>query len=73
MLSSLVPAFIPSTRRSLDCLSEEEILALAICAVEEDSRIYQANSANLRDNYPAPAWGFEDMAEVEVTHKILLI
>ena len=73
MLSSLVPAFIPSTRRSLDSLSEEEILALAIGAEEEDARIYQAYAANLRDNYPASAKVFEDMAEVEVTHKNMLI
>lgn len=73
MLSSLMPAFIPSTRRSLDSLSEEEILALAIGAEEEDSRIYQAYAANLRDNYPASARVFEDMAEVEVTHKNMLI
>src|SRR3546814_14283234 len=73
MLPSLVPPFISSARRSLDSLTEEEILALAIGAEEEDSRIYQAYAANLRDRYPASAKVFEDMAEVEITHKNMLI
>src|SRR3546814_1193516 len=73
MLPSLVPPFISSARRSLDSLTEEEILALAIGAEEEDSRIYQAYAANLRDRYPASAKVFEDMAEVEITHNNMLI
>jgi rubrerythrin len=72
MLSSLLPAFI-SPRRSFDTLSEQEILALAIGAEEEDSRIYLAYADNLRGRYPASAKVFEDMAEVEHTHKNMLI
>lgn len=73
MFFALLPAFIPAARRSLDTLTEEEILALAIGAEEEDARIYQAYAYNLRDRYPASAKVFEDMAEVEQTHKNMLI
>ncbi|MCF6369290.1 iron exporter MbfA [Rhizobium halophilum] len=66
------PSFM-SSRRSFDSLSEDEILALAIGAEEEDSRIYLAYADNLRDRYPASAKVFEDMAEVEQAHKNMLI
>ncbi|HEV7435388.1 MAG TPA: ferritin family protein [Pseudorhizobium sp.] len=68
----LSPSFM-SSRRSFDSLSEDEILALAIGAEEEDSRIYLAYADNLRDRYPASAKVFEDMAEVEQAHKNMLI
>jgi len=73
MLSALVPPFISPARRPFASLTEEEILALAIGAEEEDARIYRAYADNLRDRYPASAKVFEDMAEVEATHKNMLI
>ncbi|MCK8780420.1 rubrerythrin family protein [Rhizobium sp. NTR19] len=63
----------PSSKRPFDTLSEEEILALAIGAEEEDARIYLAYADGLRVQYPASAKVFEDMAEVEQTHKNMLI
>ncbi len=72
----MLGALLSSTawaRRSFDSLSEEEILALAIEAEEEDARIYLAYADNLRDRYPASAKVFEEMAEVEQTHKNNLI
>ncbi len=62
-----------SSKRSFDSLSEQEILALAIGAEEEDARIYLAYADMLRDNYPASAKIFEEMAEVEDTHRKSLI
>jgi rubrerythrin len=61
------------SRRTFDSLTEEEILALAIASEEEDARIYLAYADGLRDQYPASAKVFEDMAEVEQTHKNMLI
>nr|CAD6427489.1 membrane protein [Rhizobium sp. Q54] len=70
MLSSFLSI---STRRAFGSLSEEEILALAIGAEEEDSRIYLAYADNLRNRFPASAKVFEDMAEVEQAHRNMLI
>ncbi|RWX76694.1 rubrerythrin family protein [Neorhizobium lilium] len=64
---------LPNSKRSFDSLSEAEILALAIGAEEEDARIYLAYADGLRAQYPASAKVFEDMAEVEQTHKNTLI
>lgn len=72
MFATLLPSAL-SSRRSFDSLSEEEILALAIGAEEEDARIYKAYADNLRERYPASAKVFEDMADVEQTHKNMLI
>ncbi|MFN7025619.1 MAG: iron exporter MbfA [Pseudorhizobium sp.] len=69
----MIAAFLPSSRRSFSSLSEEEILALAIGAEEEDARIYHAYADNLRDRFPASAKVFEGMAEVEQAHKNMLI
>jgi erythrin-vacuolar iron transport family protein len=69
MLSGL----LPSSRRSFSSLSEQEILALAIGSEEEDARIYLDYADGLRKQYPASAKVFEDMAEVELTHKNALI
>ena len=69
-----LPSFpLLAGRRPFDSLDEREILALAIGAEEEDARIYQAYAENLRDHYPASAKVFDDMAEVEQTHKNMLI
>ncbi|WP_105373870.1 iron exporter MbfA [Neorhizobium huautlense] len=64
---------LPASKRSFDSLSEEEILALAIASEEEDARIYLSYADSLREQYPASAKIFEDMAEVEQTHKNSLI
>jgi erythrin-vacuolar iron transport family protein len=69
MLSGL----LPSSRRSFSSLSEQEILALAIGSEEEDARIYLDYADGLRKQYPGSAKVFEDMAEVELTHKNALI
>jgi rubrerythrin len=62
-----------STKRSLESLSEQEILALAIGAEEDDARIYLAYADMLKVTYPASAKVFEEMAEVENTHRRSLI
>ncbi len=64
--------FSPS-RRPFRSLSEQEILALAISSEEDDARIYLAYADQLRQQYPASAKVFEDMAEVEHTHRNMLI
>ncbi len=64
---------LPNPKRSFDSLSEQEILSLAIASEEEDARIYLAYADSLREQYPASAKVFEDMAEVEQTHKNNLI
>jgi len=62
-----------SPKRSFSSLSEQEILALAISSEEDDARIYLAYADQLREQYPQSAKVFEDMAEVEHTHRNQLI
>lgn len=64
---------ILSSKRAFNSLSEQEILALAIASEEEDARIYLDYADGLRAQYPASAKVFEDMAEVEHTHRNMLI
>ena len=59
--------------RNFDDLSEREILALAIGAEEEDGRIYADFADGLRQDYPATARVFADMAAEENTHRRRLI
>lgn len=54
-------------------LSEREILAVAINAEEEDSRIYLTFADKLREKYPASAQVFEEMAEEEKNHRHRLL
>lgn len=54
-------------------LSEAEILALAISSEEEDSRIYQSFANRLREDYPASAGIFDEMAEEERGHRHQLL
>ena len=61
------------TRRKFSSLDEREILALAIASEEDDARIYQAYAADLALRYPASAKVFEEMAEVEQSHRNMLI
>jgi erythrin-vacuolar iron transport family protein len=61
------------TTRSFVDLSEREILALAISSEEEDGRIYADFAEGLRDDYPASAHVFTDMAAEESEHRRQLI
>jgi erythrin-vacuolar iron transport family protein len=53
-------------------LAEREIMALAISNEEEDSRIYLGFAEGLREQYPASAKVFDEMAEEEVSHRNML-
>ena len=53
-------------------LSEQQVLALAISNEEEDSRIYRAFAEGLREQYPASAKVFDEMADEEVRHRTML-
>jgi rubrerythrin len=53
-------------------LSEQEVLALAITNEEEDSRIYRGFAEGLRDQFPASAKVFDEMADEEVHHRTML-
>jgi rubrerythrin len=61
------------TMRRFADLSEREILALAISSEEEDGRIYADFAEGLRDDYPASAHIFTDMAAEESEHRRQLI
>lgn len=54
-------------------LTEQQILALAISAEEEDGRIYTDFAESLRAEYPAAAELFHAMAEEESGHRHRLI
>ena len=54
-------------------LTEREILAVAISAEEEDSRIYMTFAEDLQERYPASAKVFEQMAEEEKGHRHRLL
>jgi erythrin-vacuolar iron transport family protein len=53
-------------------LTEQEVLALAITNEEEDSRIYRDFAQGLREEYPASAKVFDEMADEEVNHRTML-
>ncbi|WP_313615620.1 iron exporter MbfA [Agrobacterium sp.] len=69
----MLSALLPASKRAFSSLSEQEILALAISSEEDDARIYRAYASNLREHFPASAKIFDDMAEVENTHRNMLI
>ncbi len=54
-------------------LTEREILAVAIFAEEEDSRIYMTFSEDLQERYPASAQVFREMADEENEHRHRLL
>src|SRR4051812_47595578 len=54
-------------------LSEREVLAVAIAAEEEDSRIYMSFAEDLAARYPDSAKIFEEMAEEERGHRHRLL
>jgi erythrin-vacuolar iron transport family protein len=60
------------TIRRFSDLTEREILA-AISSEEEDGRIYADFAEGLRDDYPASAHIFTDMAAEESEHRRQLI
>src|SRR3954447_18854766 len=60
-------------QRSFTDLSEREILAMAIGLEEEDGRIFRDYAEGLREEYPASAKVFEEMAEEESGHRRALI
>lgn len=61
-----------NARRFVD-LSEQEILALAISAEEDDARIYQTYAQSVREIFPASAALLDGMAEEENLHRQRLI
>jgi rubrerythrin len=54
-------------------LTEREVLAVAISAEEEDSRIYMSFAEDLAERYPDSARLFEEMAEEEKGHRHMLL
>lgn len=72
MLSNLSLRGFSGKRRFAD-LSEKEMLALAISAEEEDSRIYSTYAAKLRADFPGSAAVFDGMAAEEDEHRRRLI
>jgi erythrin-vacuolar iron transport family protein len=59
--------------RNFSDLTEREVLALAIANEEEDSRIYTDIAEGLREDYPASANVFTEMAGEESEHRRRLI
>ena len=72
MLSRLSLGSLWGRRRFAE-LSEREILALAISAEEEDSRIYAAYAAKLRADFPGSAAVFDGMVAEEDEHRRRLV
>ena len=65
--------FLPfSPQRSFSDLSDREVLALAIQNEEEDARLYRDFVERLRDDFPASAKVFAEMAEEENGHRQML-
>lgn len=69
----MLARFFRASKRPLATLTEQEILALAISNEEDDGRIYLSYADLLREQYPASARIFEEMAEEESQHRQLLI
>jgi rubrerythrin len=59
--------------RSLDSLTEREILALAISMEEEDERVYADYAYELKADFPSTAAVFDGMRAEESTHRRRLI
>ena len=67
----MLPSF--TARRKFSELSEQEIIALAISSEEDDARIYLTYADRLREDFPASAQVFVDMAREEEHHRGQLI
>jgi rubrerythrin len=59
--------------RDFSQLSEREVLALALGAEEEDGRIYNDVAERLREDFPASAKVFTEMAAEETEHRHKLL
>jgi len=59
--------------KDFDELTEQEVLALAITAEEEDERFYSDVAESVRQNFPGSAKVFEGMREEESNHRRRLI
>ena len=59
--------------RDFSELSEREVLALAIGSEEEDGRIYNDIAERLREDFPASAHVFTEMASEESEHRRALL
>lgn len=66
-------SFASAGRRSLDELTDREVLALAIQSEEEDGRIYRDFAEGLKNSFPASATVFMSMAEEESSHRRALL
>ena len=73
LLSRFARPFFTNSKRAFDSLTEQEILALAISSEEEDARIYQTYADGLREEYPASAGVFDEMAAEEHEHRRMLL
>ncbi|MGI9365074.1 MAG: iron exporter MbfA [Rhizobiaceae bacterium] len=73
LLTRFARPFFNNGKRAFDSLSEQEILALAISSEEEDARIYQSYADGIRDEYPASASVFDEMAHEEHEHRRRLL
>ncbi|MEO1609092.1 MAG: iron exporter MbfA [Pseudomonadota bacterium] len=62
-----------SYRRKFSDLNEQEIIALAISAEEDDARIYRTYAERLREEYPESAKIFDAVAMEEDDHRRQLI
>lgn len=60
-------------RKRFSDLSEQQVLALAISAEEDDAQIYRTYAEDLRAEYPASAAVFDGMASEEDAHRRRLI
>jgi rubrerythrin len=66
--------FLPfSPQKSFSDLTDREVLALAVHAEEEDSRLYREMAEKLRGEYPASAGVFDAMAAEENDHRRKLL
>ena len=73
LLTRFARPFFNNGKRAFDSLTEQEILALAISSEEEDARIYQSYADGVREEYPASASVFEEMAHEEHEHRRRLL
>jgi len=66
------PSFSFRPQKSFADLDDREVLALAIQNEEEDGRIYRDFAERLRNDFPASAAVFTEMADEENTHRQML-
>jgi len=69
----MLTRWLEPNKRDFSSLSEREVLALAVAAEEEDSRIYAAYAERLGPTYPGSAKLFEGMSAEENEHRRRLL